>query len=319
MIWIAAMHLSDLGKVDLNLLLVLHMLIETRSVTKAAQRLGTSQPAVSRSLAKLRVIFNDRLMVKDAQGMMPTRRAEAMSEPLAKLLGGIEEFLLEPKFDPAASDRVFRIATTDYGALAVLPSLAPRLARDAPKAGIEITPVSQDVFRLLTDGQVDVLFYSDNPVPGSFRMRELFQERFVSLVRGEHPLLKGPGHIQGQVSLEAFAAWSHVLVTIFGGPTGPVDRGLAEHGLKRRVAVWVPYFATGAAIAAGSDLIVTMPSRVARRLAQPLGLVELKTVPLVEPWGYRMLWHERTHGDLGAAWFRQLILDSVREGELTPS
>jgi DNA-binding transcriptional LysR family regulator len=312
------MHSADLGKIDLNLLVVLHMLLQTRSVTKAAERLGMSQPAVSRSLAKLRLLLNDRLMVKDAQGMSPTRRAEAMSEPLARLLGGIEDFLLEPKFDPSASDRVFRIATTDYGALAVLPSFAPRLARDAPKAGIEIVPVSQDVFRLLTDGQVDVLFYSDNPVSGSFRMRELFQERFVSLVRSGHPLLEATRRGETEVSLEAFAACSHVLVTIFGGPTGPVDAELARHGLKRRIAVWVPYFATGAAIAASSDLIVTMPSRVAKRLARPFGLVELKTVPLIEPWGYRMLWHERTHGDLGTAWFRRLIAESVREDELTP-
>lgn len=312
------MRSADLARVDLNLLVVLHMLLRTRSVTKAAERLGISQPAVSRSLAKLRLLFNDRLMVKDAQGMSPTRRAEALSEPLALLLEGIEDFLLEPRFDPAASDRVFRIATTDYGALAMLPSLAPRLARDAPKAGIEIIPVSQDVFRLLTEGQVDVLFYSDNPVPGSFRMRELFLERFVSLVRSGHPLVEADKLAENEISLEAFAACSHVLVTIFGGPTGPVDKELARHGLKRHIAVWVPYFATGAAIAASSDLIVTMPSRVARRLARPLGLVELKTVPLIEPWGYRMLWHERTHGDLGAAWFRRLIAESVREDELTP-
>ena len=312
------MHSADLGRIDLNLLVVLHILLETRSVTKTAKRLGTSQPAVSRSLGKLRQLLNDQLMVRDAQGMTPTRRAESMSEPLARLLGGVADFLLEPKFDPTASERVFRIATTDYGALAVLPSLAPRLARDAPSAGIEIVPMSQDAFRQIAEGQVDVLFYSDNPVAGSFRTRDLFQERFVSLVRCGHPLLPPDGQVQNETSLETFAACSHVLVTIFGGPTGPVDKGLAEHGLKRRIAVWVPFFATGAAIAANSDLIVTMPSRVAKRLAQRLGLVELTTAPVVEPWGYRMLWHERTHGDVGAAWFRRLILESVREDELTP-
>jgi len=306
------MRSADLARVDLNLLVVLGTLLETRSVTRTAERLGMSQPAVSRALGKLRRIFNDTLMVKSARGMTPTVRAEAMVEPLAGILRGIEDFLVEPHFDPASSDRVFRIATTDYGALAVLPYLVPRFAREAPGGSIEIVPFSRDVFRSLAEGQVDMLLYSDNPVPGSFRTRDLFQETFTSLVRREHPVMDGrdPGD---EVSLESFAAWAHVLVSLFGGPTGPVDLALAEHGLKRRIALWVPYFATAAVITAASDLIVTMPSRVAQQLGPRLGLVELKTPPLAKPYGYRLLWHERTHCDLGAAWLRRLVIESVRQ------
>ncbi len=302
---------ADFARIDLNLLVVLQALLETRSVTRAAARLGMSQPAVSRALAKLRRLFDDKLMVKGARGMMPTVRAEALSEPLAKLLANVEDFFVKPQFDPAASDRVFRVATTDYGALAVLPDLVPGFTREAPGAGLDVIPFSRDVFRALADGQLDMLFYSDRPVPGSFRMRELFRETFVSLVRRGHPLLDGLR--DEEVSLETFTAWSHVLVSIFGGPAGPVDEALAARGLMRRIALRVPYFATAAVVTAASDLIVTMPARVARQLAPHLGLVEIKTPALAGPYGYRLLWHERTHGDPGAAWLRRLIVERLRE------
>lgn len=306
------MHSAELARIDLNLLVVLQTLLETRSVTRTAERLGSSQPAVSRSLAKLRHLFGDKLMVKGASGMMPTLRAEAMIEPLANLLGNVETFLLKPKFDPYLTDRVFRIATTDYGALAVLPNIAARLAREAPNAAIEVVSFTRDVFRTLAEGQIDFILYSDNPVPGSFRMRELFRESFVSMVRRGHPLLDQIRGGKDALPLKIFTAWPHILVSVFGGQGGPIDTGLAERGLQRHVAMQVPYFATAAVITAASDLLVTMPSRAAHQLAPRLGLVILKAPPLVKRWGYRLLWHERSHGDPGAVWLRRLVVEGVR-------
>ena len=306
------MRSTDLAKVDLNLLVVLRSLLETRSVTRTAERLGSSQPAVSRSLAKLRHLLDDRLMVKSASGMMPTLRAEAMMEPLASLLGSVETFLLKPEFEPAGTDRVFRIATTDYGALAILPNIAAQIAREAPNASTQIVSFSRDVFRTLAEGQIDLVLYSDNPVPGSFRMRELFRESFVSMVRQGHPLLDQIRGGKDVLPLKIFTAWPHILVSIFGGKGGPIDTALTERGLKRHVAMQVPYFATAAVITAASDLLVTMPSRAAHQLAPRLGLVILKGPPLVKPWGYRLLWHERSHGDPGAVWLRRLVIEGVR-------
>jgi DNA-binding transcriptional LysR family regulator len=306
------MRSTDLAKVDLNLLVVLRTLLETRSVTRTAERLGSSQPAVSRSLAKLRRLLDDRLMVKSASGMMPTLRAEAMLEPLASLLGSVETFLLKPEFEPSATDRVFRIATTDYGALAILPNIAARFAREAPNAAIQVVSFSRDVFRTLAEGQIDLVLYSDNPVPGSFRTRELFRESFVSLVRRGHPLLDQIRGEKDALPLKLFTAWPHILVSVFGGQGGPIDTALAERGLKRHVALQVPYFATAAVITAASDFLVTMPSRAAEQLAPRLGLVILKAPALVKPWGYRLLWHERSHGDPGAVWLRRLVIEGVR-------
>ena len=302
----------DLAKVDLNLLVVLHALLETGSVTRAAERLGSSQPAISRALAKLRRLFGDRLMVKAASGMMPTLRAEAMREPLANLLGGVETFLLKPKFDPSATDRIFRIATTDYGALAILPNIAAQFAREAPNAAIEVVSFSREVFRSLADGQVDFVLYSDNPVSGSFRARELFRESFVTLVRQGHPLLKQIRGAKGVLPLKVFTAWPHIVVSIFGGQGGPIDAALSERGERRHVALRVPYFATAAVITAASDFLVTMPSRAARQLAPRLGLVMLKPPAQVTPYGYRLLWHERSHDDPGAVWLRRLVIEGVR-------
>jgi DNA-binding transcriptional LysR family regulator len=309
------MRSVDLAKVDLNLLVVLHALLETSSVTRAAERLGSSQPAISRALAKLRRLFGDRLMVKAASGMMPTLRAEAMREPLANLLGGVETFLVKPKFDPSVTNRIFRVATTDYGALAILPNIAAQFAREAPNAAIEVVGFSREVFRTLADGQVDFVLYSDNPVSGSFRARELFRESFVTLVRHGHPLLKQMRGAKGVLPLKVFTAWPHIVVSIFGGQGGPIDAALAEQGQKRHVALRVPYFATAAVIAAASDFLVTMPSRAARQLAPRLGLAILKPPAQVTPYGYRLLWHERSHDDPGAVWLRRLVIDAVRSAE----
>jgi DNA-binding transcriptional LysR family regulator len=306
------MRTSDLAGIDLNLLVVLHTLLETRSVTRTAERLGSSQPAISRSLAKLRRLFDDRLMVKGASGMMPTLRAETMIEPLASLLGNVESFLLKPKFDPFTTDRVFRIATTDYGALAILPNVAARFAREAPNAAIEIVGFSREVFRTLAEGQLDLVLYSDNPVPGSLRTRELFRESFVTLVRSGHPLLKQMRGAKDLLPLKLFTAWPHILVSVFGGQGGPIDTALAEQGKTRHIALRVPYFATAAVITAASDFLVTMPSRAAYQLAPRLGLVILKTPVSVKPYGYRLLWHERSHGDAGAVWLRRLVIEGVR-------
>lgn len=307
------MRPEELAAIDLNLLVVLHSLLRTRSLTRTAAQLGVSQPAASRALARLRVAFGDRLLVRGGRGMVPTVRAEELSEPLAEAMAKLGSVLDKPRFDPTVSSRLFRIATTDYGAVAVLPSFMAKFTREAPGAGIEVVSFSRDVFKALSGGEVDLLLYSDAPVPVSLHARELFRETFVSLVRRGHPLLDRPS--MEEISLEAFAALPHILVSVFGGPTGPVDQALARHGLRRRVALWVPYFATAAFVAAETDLVVTLPARIAARLAGHAGLARLRTPAIVDPFGYRLLWHERSHRDPGAHWLRALMVESARAGD----
>jgi DNA-binding transcriptional LysR family regulator len=302
---------DDLSRVDLNLLVVLLTLLETRSVTKTAERSGMSQPAVSRALAKLRVIFDDALLVKAGTIMRPTIRGTALLEPLQKALAGVSDVLARrAPFDPSSTERVFRIATTDYGATVILPRLAAVMFAAAPKASLEIVPVDGQTFRQLGEVDVDLALYGDNPVPPSLRTRDLFRERFGCLLRAGHPAIKRSQ--DGRLRLDDYVAYAHILVTVVGGRTGTVDTALAALGQSRHVAVRIPYFATAALVASSSDLLLTIPRRAAERFAGDPRL-RLMEPPLELPnFGYRMVWHERAHAEPDHIWLRRLVLTAVR-------
>ena len=306
----------DLARLDLSLLVVLRALLDTSSVTRTAARLEMSQPAVSRALARLRAILGDRLLVKGGAGMLPTARAEALAGPLASVLAGIEAIVdAPPAFDPATATRVFRVATTDYGATAILPGLAAAFFAQAPHAALEIEPFSSDVFRRLAEGALDLALYSDDPAPGSLRARELFVDDYACLVRGGHPML-AEFAASGAMPMPQFLRWPHVLVSVFGGRAGVVDEALARRGLHRRIGLWLPYFATAAMVAASSDLILTLPSRIAARFAPLTGARLLRPPVELESFGYRVIWHERAHGDPATAWLRRLIASGVAQSGL---
>jgi DNA-binding transcriptional LysR family regulator len=302
---------DDLYRVDLNLLVILRTLLETRSVTKTAERSGMSQPAVSRALGKLRRMFDDSLLVKSGTIMRPTVRASALTTPLQKALAEVMDVLTDrPAFDPSKTDRTFRIATTDYGATVVLPRLAALMTAEAPKASIEIAPIDAQTFQSLGDVNVDVALYSDNPVPPTLRTRDLFRETFGCLVRNEHPAADRSS--RGRLRLEDYLAFPHALVTVVGGRTGPVDNALAALGHTRHIALRIPYFATAALVTATSDLILTIPHRAARMFSEDRRLRLLRAPLELPEFGYRMVWHERTHAEPDHAWLRRLIVQGVR-------
>jgi DNA-binding transcriptional LysR family regulator len=302
---------DDLSRVDLNLLVVLSMLLETRSVTRTAEQSGMSQPAVSRALAKLRVIFDDALLVKAGTVMRPTVRATALVEPLHSALAGVSSVLAgRAAFDPASTERVFRIATTDYGAAVILPRLAALMGAAAPKASLDVVHVDNQTFRQLGEADVDLALYSDNPVPPNLRTRDLFQERFGCLLRAGHPAI---GRAEGGgIRLEDYVTFSHILVTVVGGRTSTVDTALAAIGHGRHIAVRLPYFATAALVAATSDLFLTIPRRAAENFADDDRLRLLEPPVELPSFGYRMVWHERVHSEPDHAWLRRLILSAVR-------
>ena len=300
----------DLRRIDLNLLVVLRALLATRSVSRAADALGMSQPAVSRALARLRRQFGDRLLIKGGNAMTPTLFAENVAAPLSTLLSDAEALLGGvPSFDPATTERVFRLATTDYGATAVLPAVLPLLRQAAPKAGLEVVSFGRDLFGMLADGQVDLALYSDDPVPSSLRTADLFSEDYASVVRSGHPAAANA--VDGTIALEDYLAHGHALVTVFGGRSGVIDDALALLGRSRSIAMWLPYFATAALLVARSDLILTLPRRAAIGLAGPLGLVTLRPPVEPAPFGYRIVWHQRTHEDAGCRWLRALCVAAV--------
>ena len=292
-----------------NLLLVLAAVLETRNVTAAAAQLNMSQPSVSRALTRLRDVFADKLFVKGARGVLATPRALLLQKPLADLLALMESVIDAPAFDPMTTNRVFVIATTDYGALALLPQLSARLGTMAPNAGIDIRPFSPDVFRNLGEGDIDLVLYSDDAIPAGLHSAKLFDETYTSLVRADHPLLLRTK--PEDITLDQFLAHPHVLVNVLGGRTGSVDEVLARLGHRRRIALWLPYFATAALVVARRDLILTLPDRAVQQLAGAMNLVPFTPPVPLDGYGYQMVWHERAHRDDASIWLRQQILQAA--------
>ncbi len=289
------------GGLDLGSLRVLRSLFETRSTTRTAERLNMSQPAVSRALAKLRAALGDPILIKGPGGLIPTERAPEIHARLVSALASLDDLLVPPIFEPACSTRSFRIATTDYGALAVLPRLVRALAEAAPSVSLEVLGFSPDAFRQLGEGRVDFVLYSDDEVPLPLRSRRLYREDYTSLVRAGHPALQRPA------DLDEFLAWPHVLVSILGGLSGVVDDALAAMGRTRRISLWLPYFATAAHLVAQTNMIMTLPSRAAEPLMRAGDLAAFPPPLSLEGFDYRLLWHERSQADLGHRWLRELL------------
>lgn len=305
------MRFPDLHSVDLNLLLVLHDLMETRSTTVTAQRLNMSQPAVSRALARLRLLFDDVLLVKGPRGMVPTERALELMPPLADLLRHLEVFLEAPSFTPATTSRVFRLATTDYGAVAVVPALVGQLATTAPQAGLEVAPLGRDVFAALAAGDLDLVLIGDLPVPAPLHVAPLFADDYRGALRRGHPLAEAAR--ADRVDLETYLGFPHVRVSIFDDRTG-ADEALAAIGRQRAIAAQLPYFGVAAVVAATSDAILTLPRRAMAPLARQQDLITFTPPLAIRGVAYRMVWHERTEADFGARWLRAQVLLAAESG-----
>jgi DNA-binding transcriptional LysR family regulator len=293
-------HMRNL---DLNLLVVLDALLEHRNVSKAARALGMSQPAVSHALARLRDAFGDPLLVRTPSAMVPTPRAEGLQARLRTTLSGVDGLLTQTgPFDPALSQATLRIASNDYAGLTVLPALCGKVAALAPGIRIQMFPQREMVpAQDLASGALDLAFGVVNEDrPGLFAKR-LFQESFICLVRAEHPAIKK------RLTLKQYLEFDHLLISPFGGMTGTVDEALEKIGLKRRVRMSVPQFALAPWILAQTDLILTLPSRIAKAVGEGGGFRSFP--PPIELGGFPffVLWNERTASDPAHRWLRDQL------------
>lgn len=304
---IFSMREVDLAGVDLNLLKLLDALLRERSVTRAGQRLGLSQPAASRALGRLRRLLADRIVVRTPQGLELTPRAAALAEPVARLLDGARAIVAPAAFDPATARGRVTIAGVDYTTLLVMPALVARLSRLAPRLDLEIPPLVGDHAELIAADAADLALGVYDTLPAGFFRRALYDEDLVCAVRCGHPV------IAAGLTLERFAALSHLLVIITGRGETPVDVALARHGLSRRVALRMPHFIAAPMLVAESDMILSLPRRLARRIAAtaPIEVLEL---PLeIEPLTVSMIWHERRQDDPAHAWLRRQMAEAARE------
>jgi DNA-binding transcriptional LysR family regulator len=298
------------NRIDLNLLRVFATILETRSVTIAASTLGLTQSAVSNQLARLRDALDDPLFVRTSEGMMPTPRALAISDPIRQSLLAIR-FCFEEQlgFDPATSDRTFKIFMSDVGQLVFLPRLVERISRDAPRVNIQTIQVPPSRMRdlALESGEVDLAAGYFENFDGSFRQQMLFEEHYVGMVRRDHPT------IRDSLSLETFLATPQLVYQPTGGGHGlqesAVDQAFAIADVPRRVAVRGAHSMGVASIVSGTDLLVIVPSRLAAA-CQELAEVNILPVPIEIPsFQVKQHWHERFHHDPGNRWLRGLIAE----------
>lgn len=307
MILMFIMHPTNVAGVDLNLLVAFDALAAELHVTRAAKRVGLSQPAMSHALKRLRDLLDDELFVRTARGLLPTTRAEALAPVVHRTLAEIGAALAPPRaFDPKTLRRTFVVRATDYVEIALLPPLLARLREAGPHVVLRLRPTSGT-----SDEAVDLLDHDLLVGPlakSSPRLvaQKLFDDDFVTVARRDHPVVKK------RLSIEQFVALDHIQISIRGTPGGPVDDALQKRGLQRRIALFVPHFLSAPAIVAESDLILTLARRVANRVAPMLDL-RVFTPPLEIPgFTIQQVWHERNHADPAHAWFRGVVAEVAR-------
>ncbi len=297
--------MNNFGRLDLNLLITLDVLLAERNVTRAAERLNLSQPSVSVQLAKLRETLGDPLLLPGPRGMRPTARAEALREPLREALEALQRAVSpQGPFDPAQATGTWRIAAFDYAEWTIVLPVLHGLRAMAPGTRLAVVQAVPSLLaRQAEQGEIDLAFHTTDGAPQGLHRRPLFAERYVLVGRAGHPGLKR------KPTPAQFCRLEHVIVSPDGGGFyGPTDEALAARGLARRVVLSVPHFLFVLSVLASTDLVAMLPSRLVRDAA---GLQAVEA-PIEMP-GYEMsmLWHERAHRDPAHRWLRDTIVASV--------
>ena len=295
----------DLRDIDLNLLVVFNQLLVERRVSKVAEKLGLSQPAVSNALARLRKLLGDELFLRTPRGMEPTPFAGELAEPVAYALGMIHGALNQrSSFDAATSRRSFTIGMTDIGEIYFLPSLMVELARVAP--GVSVSTVRNTAVNLKDEmeaGHVDLALGLLPQLKGGFFQRRLFRQRYVCMFRKGHRLDKR------KISLAEFSAADHVVVVSAGTGHGKVDELLERNGVQRRVRLTVPHFVAVGHILRATDMVATVPEAFAQQVATAFELVSVPHPAGLPDIAINMFWHAKFHKDPANQWLRGLIFE----------
>ncbi|MBT9488463.1 MAG: LysR family transcriptional regulator [Rubrivivax sp.] len=296
------MELSD---IDLNQLVLFQQLMVQRRVSRVAENMGLTQPAVSNTLAKLRKQFGDDLFVRTPAGMVPTPFAEQLAEPIGYALGMIHSGLNQHRaFDPATVKRSLTIGMTDIGEIVFLPALVDRLRREAP--GLSLNTVRTSATTLRDDmeaGQVDLAIGPMPQLKAGFFQRRLFRQRYVCLFRQGHPLDRR------RLSLADFKAAEHLTVVSAGTGHGQVDDLIRRAGIDRIVRLSIPHFVSVGHILQRSDLVATVTERLAESLATPFGLTTRPHPVALPEVAINVFWHAKVHRSPAHQWLRTVVFE----------
>ncbi|WP_198545745.1 LysR family transcriptional regulator [Actinacidiphila yeochonensis] len=293
------MHIED---VDLNLLKALEVLLEERQVSRAAARFHLSQPAMSRTLTRLRAAFDDDLLVRTAQGYVLTPRARAVQAELTELMPRLRSMVSGDMFQPATAVGVLRVAASDYFLAVLADLLYPAYFGAAPGMSLVVEPVNSATFDDIDRGRVDLAFLPVRP-PRSLRHQVLFSEDHVCLMARDHPLTGD------RVTLDDLGSYPHAGVAALQSEQMLVQSRLEQLGVRPPAGLTVPYFAAAAAAVRGNRMIAVLPRRFAA--AHQDAAVRIAEAPAeLAAFDYLMIWHPRVTSDPAHRWMRSLMAEA---------
>lgn len=298
----------NLRTVDLNLLVVLDAMMRERHVTRAAARVGMSQPAMSNALSRLRHLFKDELFVRTAGRMEPTPRALELGETVQAILRQAERLMVSDiTFDSRNSDRRFTIRMSDLVGYLALPQITAHLRRTAPGIGLEVVHTSPaDTLRALEADTLDLAVSMALDTSRLICSAPLFQDRMCCVMGAEHPATKG------RLSLGRFLAHPHMRVAMSPTDMRFVDNVLLERGLQRRVVLTVPHWLLVPPTLAGSDLLAVVSRKLANLFAGDRRIA-IRALPFEsEPFDWNLYWHRRHEGSASHRWLRETIAEQCR-------
>ena len=309
----------NISKIDLNLLIYLDVLLREKNVTRAANQLNITQPAMSNGLKRLRLLFKDPILVRTSDGMVPTERARALAPAIRKILLELEEALQgEEEFDEKSSQRVFRIMASDYAASTLLPSLLRKINKLAPSVTLDIMTPSDVNFHEIEAGKIDMAINRFDELPQSFHQKTLWRDSFSCLLGADNPVV-------AKFNLNSFLASKHVWVskTGFGVGVGMdpkdvqklgwVDEALARLGKKRDIKVFTRNYHVAMQLALEDDLIATLPTKAAMLHKNDSNYTILKPPVEIPDIELKMIWSPLLHHDASHIWFRQLVSEAAAE------
>ena len=287
---------------DLNLLRVFDAVLQERSVTAAAGRLGLTQPAVSNALSRLRKLLGDALFVRTPAGMDATPFARGVAEPVRQALALLDSALAHgPGFEPANATRAFRFYMSDLGQIEFLPPLIERVQRAAPGVRLEAVALDiEDIAGALATGALDLAVGFLPGLGPPVSRRALFRDPYLCLMRADHPIKA--------LTKRKFLDASHALVTYRGGHR-VVEEALERAGLARRIALRLPHFTVVPMVLERTDLLCTLPARVARVFERRGKLKSLPPPVPIPVADVAVHWHERFEADQGNRWLREQIVE----------
>lgn len=305
------MHLDDL---DLSQLRLLQAIVELRSVSAAAARVGLSQSAASHALARLRARLADPIVVRTSRGMSPTpfgeRAGASVRAALDALRAGLE---VAEDFDPATSRRAFQVFMSDVGQMVFLPRLLGHLAAHAPGTTLRVRQVPVEPPRAaLESGEVDLAVGYFTALRNGFRQRLLFRERYVCVVRAGHP------RFRDGMTLEAFRSVPQARADSSGMAHALLERVLERHRVRRPIRLAVPQFMVLPLVIAESDLLVIMPARLAAQFARLVPLQVMAPPVKIAAYDIKLFWHERFQRDAANRWLREALV-ALFAGEERPA